>query len=112
MNITDVRVKLSEKEGIFRASISITIDTVLVIRGYSVMEKNGKEWVNKPSKKIGTEYVDQVFGLDKETNTTISDKIMAAYRAAKGNVKEPSSTKATEEANGFASTDDDDDIPF
>lgn len=120
MKISDVRVKLSEKEGIFRASASITLeggDLKIVIRGYSVMEKSGKEWVNKPSKKIGTEYVDQVFGLNKETNTIISDAIMNAYRNAKGSPasqpQQPASQNmGNEDFNGFAATDGDDDIPF
>lgn len=118
--LVDVRIKLAERDGIFRASASITLELSigkLVLRGYSVMEKDGKEWVNKPSKKIGTEYVDQVFGLSKDMNMAISDAIMAAYRNAKGGtVSQPqqpaSQNMGNDDFDGFATVDGDDSIPF
>lgn len=92
MEVTDIRLSLSNREGGTKAFGSISLDGQFAIRGIRVMEdKNGKNFVAFPSRDRGNgEYEDVAFPLNKDLYHKIDDAVVAEYQK----VKEEKQTQA------------------
>ena len=81
MNITEVRVKLLDKEDSkLKAVASMTIDGCFVIHDIKVIQGNEGLFISMPSRKTPEgEYKDIVHPINTETREAISKKIIEAY---------------------------------
>ncbi len=83
MQITDVRLRLIEKEGKMKAVASITIDDVFVVHDIKVIEGEKGLFIAMPSRKASdSEYRDIAHPLNSQVREYISDKIMESYEKA------------------------------
>lgn len=85
MNITEVRVRLVNKEDSkLKAVASITIDSCFVVHDIKVIQGNEGMFISMPSRKTPEgEYKDIVHPLNTETRETISKLIIDAYEQEK-----------------------------
>ena len=83
MKITDVRVRLVEKDGSkLRAVASITIDECFVVHDIKVIEGQEGYFIAMPSRKASDgEYKDIVHPINTETRKMIIDLILEAFNA-------------------------------
>lgn len=84
MNISDIRIRLVEKEDSkLKAFASITIDECFVVHDIRVIEWEEGYFISMPSKKNpdGT-HRDIVHPINQQTRTHISDLIIEAYKQA------------------------------
>jgi len=80
MQITDVRVRMVNKESKMRAVVSITIDEVFVIHDIKVIEGDKGLFIAMPSRKAGEgEYKDIAHPINSETRSEIQDIILKKY---------------------------------
>ena len=80
MQITDVRVRMVNKESKMRAVVSITIDGVFVIHDIKVIEGDKGMFIAMPSRKAGEgEYKDIAHPINSETRSEIQDIILNKY---------------------------------
>ncbi len=81
MNITEVRVRLVNKEDSkLKAVASMTIDGCFVIHDIKVIQGNEGLFISMPSRKTPEgEYKDIVHPINTETREAISKKIIEAY---------------------------------
>lgn len=80
MQITDVRVRMVNKESKMRAVVSITIDEVFVIHDIKVIEGDKGMFIAMPSRKAGEgEYKDIAHPINSETRSEIQDIILKKY---------------------------------
>jgi len=80
MQITDVRVRMVNKESKMRAVVSITIDEVFVIHDIKVIEGDKGMFIAMPSRKAGEgEYKDIAHPTNSETRSEIQDIILKKY---------------------------------
>ena len=81
MNITEVRVRLVNKEDSkLKAVASMTIDGCFVIHDIKVIQGNEGLFISMPSRKTPEgEYKDIVNPINTETREAISKKIIEAY---------------------------------
>ena len=81
MNITEVRVRLVNKEDSkLKAVASMTIDGCFVIHDIKVIQGNEGLFISMPSRKTPEgEYKDIVHPINTETREAISKKIIVAY---------------------------------
>lgn len=86
MNITDVRVRLLQKEDSkLKAVASITIDNVFVVHDIKVIEGSQGFFVNMPSRKTPEgEYKDVAHPLDTATRDNITKLVLDAYNKELG----------------------------
>ncbi|MCR5666387.1 MAG: septation regulator SpoVG [Eubacterium sp.] len=83
MQITDVRLRLIEKEGKMKAVASITIDDVFVVHDIKVIEGEKGLFIAMPSRKASdSEYRDIAHPLNSEVRDYISGRIMEKYHEA------------------------------
>ena len=83
MQITDVRVRMVNKESKMRAVVSITIDEVFVIHDIKVIEGDKGMFIAMPSRKAGEgEYKDIAHPINSETRAEIQDIILKKYYEA------------------------------
>ena len=84
MNISDIRIRLVEKEDSkLKAVASITIDDCFVVHDIKVIEGKEGFFISMPSKKTPDgEYKDIVHPINTETRETISAQIIEAYKSA------------------------------
>lgn len=89
MNITDVRVRLMEKEDSkMKAVASITIDGEFVIHDIKVIESDKGLFIAMPSKKDGNgEYKDIAHPINTATRNRIQDAVLAKYEEVVGDTK-------------------------
>ena len=85
MNITEVRVRLVNKEDSkLKAVASITIDSCFVVHDIKVIQGNEGMFISMPSRKTPEgEYKDIVHPLNTETRETISKLVIDAYEQEK-----------------------------
>lgn len=85
MNITEVRIRLKNKEDSkIRAIASITIDECFVIHDIKVIEGNEGFFIAMPSRKTPEgEFKDIVHPLNTETREIIKDKILQEFEKAR-----------------------------
>ncbi|MGN0818978.1 MAG: septation regulator SpoVG [Christensenellaceae bacterium] len=81
MKITDVRVRLIDKEDTkLKAVASITIDDCFVVHDIKVIEGSDGPFIAMPSKKTGDgEYKDIAHPITTETRETIINAVIGAY---------------------------------
>lgn len=80
MNITDIRVRKVEKEGMMRAVVSITIDSVFVVHDIKVIEGDKGLFIAMPSRKTADgEYRDVAHPINSETRQQMQQQILEAY---------------------------------
>ncbi len=84
MKITDVRVRLLDKEGSkLKAVASMTIDECFVIHDIKVIEGKEGYFISMPSRKTPDgEYRDIVHPINTETRELIIKEILSAYEKA------------------------------
>ncbi len=84
MNITDVRVKLIDRENQpVKAKATFTIDDCFVIHDAKIMEGKAGLFICMPCKRLGTgERVDVAHALNNETREIIKSAIFEAYEKA------------------------------
>ncbi|MDD4111206.1 MAG: septation regulator SpoVG [Clostridia bacterium] len=81
MKISDVRIRIVEKEGSkLKAVASITIDECFVIHDIKIIEGKDGFFISMPSRKTPDgEYRDIVHPINTETREMIIDVILKAY---------------------------------
>jgi stage V sporulation protein G len=80
MQITDLRVRLIQKEGKMKAVVSMTIDNELVVHDIKVIEGEKGLFIAMPSRRTSDgEYRDIAHPINSETRTRIQDMILAKY---------------------------------
>ena len=83
MQITDVRVRKSTKEGKMKAIVSITIDDEFVIHDIKVIEGDKGLFIAMPSKKATDgEYRDIAHPINSSTRERIQNTILDSYQKA------------------------------
>lgn len=84
MTITDVRVRLVDKEGLnLKATASVTFDNAFVVHDIKVIEVREGLFIAMPSRKVpnGT-YRDVAHPINTEARADIEEKVYKAYEAA------------------------------
>ena len=82
MNITDVRIRIMEKEGKMKAIAAITIDGVFVVHDIKVIEGDNGLFIAMPSvKRKDGEFKDIAHPINPETREKIQNAILEAYNA-------------------------------
>ena len=83
MNISDVRIRLSQKEDSkLKAVASITIDDCFVVHDIKIIEGTDSLFIAMPSRKTAEgEYKDIAHPLNTETRTLLRDIVLNAYQA-------------------------------
>mgnify|MGYP001668014567 FL=1 len=84
MTITDVRVRLVEKDGLnLKATASVTFDNAFVVHDIKVIEGREGLFIAMPSRKVpnGT-YRDVAHPINSEARADIEEKVYKAYEAA------------------------------
>ncbi len=80
MNITDVRVKLLDKEGKMKAVASVTLDNEFVIHDIKIIEGSKGLFIAMPSRKSGEgEYRDIAHPIKSETRDMMKQIVIEAY---------------------------------
>lgn len=80
MNITDVRVRRLEKEGIMKAVVSITIDNEFVVHDIKVLEGDKGLFIGMPSKRTADgEFRDTAHPINSETRAALQKLILEKY---------------------------------
>ncbi|MBQ3898464.1 MAG: septation regulator SpoVG [Lachnospiraceae bacterium] len=86
MEITDVRVRKTTKEGKMRAVVSITLEDEFVIHDIKVIEGERGLFIAMPSKKSADgEYRDIAHPINSATREKIQKIILEAYENAEDN---------------------------
>lgn len=83
MNITEIRIKLINKEDSrIKALASMTIDSCFVIHDIKVLEKEDGFIVSMPSKKNNNtgKFSDIVHPINSETREQINSVVIEAYK--------------------------------
>lgn len=83
MQITDIRIRVINKESKMRAVASITFDDVFVIHDIKVIEGEKGMFIAMPSKKTPDgEYRDIAHPINMEMRTEIQQAILGEYEKA------------------------------
>ena len=83
MNITDVIVRLINKEGKMKAVASITIEDVFVVHDIKIIEGEKGLFIAMPSRKTPDgEYKDIVHPINQETRAFLQNLILSKYKEA------------------------------
>ena len=83
MQITDIRVRLIEKEGKMKAAVSITIDDEFVVHDIKVIEGEKGLFIAMPSRRgTGEDYRDIAHPINSETRNRLQTMILEAYEKA------------------------------
>lgn len=89
MNITDVRIRMSTKEGVIKAIASITLDSDFVVHDIKVIDGKNGMFVAMPSRcfDVGN-FKDIAHPLTKEARTQLEDAVLNKYNEALHEEKE------------------------
>lgn len=83
MNITDVHVRKTTREGKMKAVVSITLDDVFVVHDIKVIDGEKGLFIAMPSKKTADgEYRDIAHPINSSTREMIQTTILRAYEDA------------------------------
>ncbi|MGL4952841.1 MAG: septation regulator SpoVG [Culicoidibacterales bacterium] len=83
MKITNVRVRVVEKEGRMKAIASLTLDEAVVIHDIRVIEGGEGVFVAMPSRRLPTgEFRDIAHPINAETRVLFEKAILAEYNKA------------------------------
>ena len=82
MKITDVRIRLMEKDDSkLKAVASVTIDDCIAIHDIKIVDGADGYFVSMPSRKSSRgEYRDIVHPINSEARTELTDAVMEAYK--------------------------------
>ncbi len=81
MQITDVRVRLVDRESKMKAVVSITIDDVFVIHDIKVIDGEKGLFIAMPSRRTSDgEYKDIAHPINSATRENIQNLIIARYK--------------------------------
>ncbi|TLG72904.1 septation regulator SpoVG [Culicoidibacter larvae] len=81
MNITNVRVRLVEKEGRMKAVVSVTLDDCFVVHDIRIIKGDGGLFVAMPSRRLSTgEFRDIAHPINAETRKLFEDAILEEYQ--------------------------------
>lgn len=85
MEITEVRVKLLDKEDSrVKARASITIDGCFVVHDVKVIEREDGFTVNMPNRKLANgKFTDLAHPINQETREMFNKAVLDAYEKAK-----------------------------
>lgn len=82
MDITDVRIRLVNRDKKMRAVVSITIDEVFVIHDIKIIEGDKGTFIAMPSRKTAEgEFKDIAHPINSETRSMMQDIILEKYEA-------------------------------
>ncbi|MBR4420558.1 MAG: SpoVG family protein [Clostridia bacterium] len=81
MNITDVKIRLIQKEDSkLKAVASITIDNAIAIHDIKIVEGSNGYFISMPSRKIGeNEHKDIAHPINAETRALLHNLIIDAF---------------------------------
>ena len=80
MKITDVRIRIVEKEGKMKAVVSITIDDEFVVHDIKIIEGDKGLFIAMPSRKTADgEYRDIAHPINSDTREHIQSLILDKY---------------------------------
>lgn len=81
MQISDIRIRLSTKEGKLKAVASIIIDDCFAVHDIKIIESSDNRiFVAMPSRKTSDgEFKDVAHPINSETRTMLSDLILKKY---------------------------------
>ncbi|HKL75437.1 MAG TPA: SpoVG family protein [Halanaerobiales bacterium] len=80
MQITDVRVYLSSRNGPTKAYVNLTLDEVFVIRGIKVVEGKNGTFVSMPSRRLRDgDFQDICFPITAELREEIKTEVIDCY---------------------------------
>jgi len=83
MNITDVRVRLVDKEGKMKAVVSVTIDDEFVVHDIKVIEGENGLFIAMPSRKSADgQYRDIAHPINSDTRGAMQELILKKYEQA------------------------------
>jgi len=83
MNITDVRVRLVDKEGKMKAVVSVTIDDEFVVHDIKVIEGENGLFIAMPSRKSADgQYRDIAHPINSDTRNSMQELILEKYETA------------------------------
>lgn len=84
MNITDVRVRIVEKEGKMRAVASITLDNEFVVHDIKVIEGDNGLFIAMPSRRSADgQFRDVAHPINTETRASLQQLILGKYEQEK-----------------------------
>ena len=89
MKITDVRIRLVEKDGSkLKAVASMTIDECIVVHDIKIVEGKDGYFISMPSRKTPDgEYRDIVHPINTETREQVISEILKAFEKAESENK-------------------------
>lgn len=79
MEITDVRVRKSEKTGNIKATASVSFDNCFVVHDLKIIDGAKGLFVVMPSKKVGDEHKDIAHPINKDFRDKISKAVLDKY---------------------------------
>lgn len=80
INITDVKIRKTSKEGKMRAVVSVTFDDEFVVHDIKVIEAKGKLFIAMPSRKTPEgEFKDIAHPVSVEMRETLHERIIKTY---------------------------------
>ena len=83
MDITDVRVRMINRDRKMKAVVSITIDDVFVINDIKIIEGEKGIFIAMPSRKTSEgDYKDIAHPINSDTRNMIQDIILKKYEEA------------------------------
>ena len=81
MDITEVKVRKIDNGGKLKGVASITISNEFVVHDIKILEGKKGLYIAMPSKKNSVgDFVDIAHPVNMETRTTLSNKIITAYK--------------------------------
>lgn len=83
MEVTDIRVRMLDREGKMKAVVSITFDDVFVVHDIKVIDGNRGLFIAMPSRRAsdGT-YKDIAHPISSDTRERLQSLIIEAYKKA------------------------------
>lgn len=82
MKITDVRIFKAKKIGAVLAYANVILDNKFIIRGITLLEKDGKRFVSMPARKLNNAerpYRDMCHPLNNKVREELTEAIFTAY---------------------------------
>ena len=81
MQITDIRIRSVEKEGMMKAVVSITIDDEFVVHDIKIIEGEKGMFIAMPSRKAADgEYRDIAHPINTATRARLQSMILSKYQ--------------------------------
>lgn len=82
MQITDVRIKKNDNEGVLKAMASVVIDDAIVIHNIKLLDNGKGFFISMPSRKSDKGFVDYVHPINQEIRNQLQNAIIEEYGKA------------------------------